>query len=129
MKVSDLSKRPGLPFSAISCISHVPSSASLPHRYSSKHPILPQHLPNSSRVKRRIFRNLIHHISQIRKQVPLVPIRQDGRHACVIEFYLVVADFDEVDGRVGGHEGRECSFDDLADGALFVWEIWLACLP
>jgi len=63
---------------------------------------------------------VINHIRQIRKQVPLIPVRQDGRDARVVEFYLVVADFDEVDGRVGGHEGCECRLDDLADGALFV---------
>lgn len=78
----------------------------------------PQDLPNRSGIERRVLRDLINHIRQVRKQIPLVPIRQDGRDPGVVEFYLVIADFDEVDDGVGGHEGREGRLDDSADGAL-----------
>jgi hypothetical protein len=80
--------------------------------------MLPQNILQRLGIKGRIFRNLINHIRQVREEIPLVPIRQDGRHARVVELDLVVANFNEVDGRVDGDEVREGCFDDLADGTL-----------
>lgn len=80
--------------------------------------MLPQHILQRLRIEQRILRYLINDIREIRKQIPLVPIRQDGRHARVIELDLVVVHLDEVDGGVDRHERAERCIDDLTDGAL-----------
>lgn len=80
--------------------------------------MLPQDILQRLRVEQRVLGYLIDDIREVCEEIPLVPIRQDGRHARVVELDFVVVHLDEVDGGVDGHERAERCVDNLADGAL-----------
>ena len=75
--------------------------------------MLLKHLHQSRGIKYRIIRNLINDVRQIGKQIALVLVAQDGGDTSGVEFNVVVVDFDEVDGGVGGDEGFEGFLDYL----------------
>lgn len=78
----------------------------------------PQHLLQRLRVKQGILGNLVDDVCEVRKEVSLVLVRQDRRHARIVELDVVVVHLDEVDGRVYGDQRRKGGLDDLRDGAL-----------
>jgi len=59
-----------------------------------------------------------HQPGQVGKEIPLVPIGEDGWNRGVVEFDLFVVDLDEVDSRVLGHDGYQRVLDCRRYGAL-----------
>lgn len=66
----------------------------------------------------RVVRDLINDVRQVREEVTLVLVREDGGGAGAVELDVLVGDTDEVDGGVCSDEGFEGLGDDLGYFAL-----------
>ena len=74
-------------------------------------------------IKPVLVGNHLDDARQVCEEVALVPVRQHGGHAGVVELDVGVVDLDKVDGGEAGDEGNEGAFYLCGDGALVVVSI------
>jgi hypothetical protein len=80
--------------------------------------VLPQDGLEGAGVRGGVGGEVVDDVGQVGEEVALVLVREDGRHAGVVELDVLVGDAHEVHGGVLGHERGQGVGDGSGDGAL-----------
>lgn len=73
--------------------------------------LLGQELPEIVRVKIVLVWHHFEDAGQVGKQIALVAVCQNRRHAGIVELNVFEVHLDKVDGGIGGDEGNESGLD------------------